>query len=603
MDTWIWNRIPPLLIAGSVLFTLSWAPRGPFQGEFMSRVYDYFEEGKAWTEHTLTTEAGETLRLIFPDILSLPEPGSSIHVWGERKGDVIYVETYTETGGDGGNPTLGEQRFIVALVNFQDDPTQNVSVAQVRSRFFDPNYSADKWWRENSFGKTWATGDVVGWITLPMNRECNPDLIRQHTIAALDPLFYLPQYNRLVILIPGGAGCSWGGLGTLGMQTLQTQDGPWRVSTAWIRSEYYNETRYAPRYAVFVTAHEVGHNFGRHHARSVTWSSGESLGPFDCGACGGTVSEYGDAFCSLGGSWRPGHHNAEHKEKLNWFEPGNLVTVTRTGIYEIDAYSRASQEPKVLKIHRGFGPSTQRNEWLYVEWRQPIGFDTEINYFNGLTYNGVLIHYNYGQTNTATYILDMTPGDNELTNAVLPIGTLWSDAYTFTSIRPLGIIGDKMRVEVQIGIPLLPTSYSLIRGNVEAGTFEDIFQSDDRRWTLRGGILTSSGSPFVQLTLRTQHTGTAPNAFRFELECSASASFLQRIEFFNYSTNQWDIVNERRSTLEDSFIEANIWQNTSRYRRASDGEMLVRLSWIQDRPVLSYPHFVHIDQAIWKILR
>jgi M6 family metalloprotease-like protein len=598
-----WSKTLRILPAMILLFTVSWVPGGPYRGEYMARVYDYFTEGKAWTEHTLTTEGGETLRLIFPESLSLPEPGTYLSVWGERRGDVLYVETYTQEGPEGGNPTLGEQRFIVVLVNFQDDPTQNVTVAQVRSRFFDPNYSADKWWRENSFGKTWATGDVVGWITLPMNRQCDPDLIRQHTIAAIDPLFYLPYYNRLVILIPGGAGCSWGGLGTLGMQTFQTQDGPWRVSTAWIRSEYYNETLHHPRRAVFVTAHEVGHNFGRHHARSVVWSGGVALGPFDCNACGGTVSEYGDAYCSLGGSWRPGHHNAEHKEKLNWFEPGNLVTVTRTGIYEIDAYSRASQNPKVLKIHRGFGPSTQRDEWLYVEWRQPIGFDTEIDYFNGLTYNGVILHYNYGQTNTATYILDMTPGDNELTNAVLPIGTLWSDAYTYTSIRPLGVVGDRMRVEVQIGVPLLPTSYTLIRGSVHSGTFENVFSSDDQRWTLRSGIIPSTGSPFVQVVLRTQHTGTAPNAFRFELECATSASFLQRVEFFNYSANRWDVVDERRSTLGDSFVEANIWQNPTRYLRSSDGEMQVRLSWIQDRPALAFPHFVHIDQAVWKILR
>ncbi len=610
MKTRMFNWLPVVFVA--MLLALAAATGGQVQtpggdsrlsGEFQATVYCYIDQNLSRTEYTLTTAAGKEYTLVFHSEAEVPTPGSWLNVSGKVIGDTVHVDYFTEFMPDGGNPTTGEQRFIVALVNFQDAPTQNVTVEQVETRLFDPDYSADAFWREGSFGKMWATGDVVGWITLPINRQCNPSRVRQYTIAALDEMVYLPQYNRLLILIPQAGGCGWGGLGTLGMQTFQTRNGPWRTTTSWIRSEYYNEDLHNPSRAVFVTVHEVGHNLGEHHSRSVVWTQSRALGPFDCEACGGSFAEYGDPYSSLGGSWRTGHFNTEHKERLAWFEPENLVIVTRTGVYPIDAYEVGSNVPKALKIHRGYGPATGIDEYVYVEWRQPIGFDTDINYFNGATYDGVVMHYEFGHPQTAAYMLDMTPGDSELRNATLRTGVSWTDVYTNLTITPRQIAGGRMFVEVTIGEPLLPLSYTITRGFHISGGLPDVFSSDDGYLTVRDGPGLTSADAVIQIEFETQYTGAAPGAFRFELEARTGSPVLQRLELYNYSTGLWETVDERDSTMGDSFVEANVWQNTWRYIGAAGGPMKARVSWFYDRPVRVYPITASIDQAVWKILR
>lgn len=573
-------------------------------GQFNALVACYFEEGYSRTTYVLTTDEGKEYKAIFRPHQQVPTPGSRVTLSGRLDEDAIFVDYVMRVLGPDGNdnPTTGEQKCIIALINFQNDTTENVTVQQVEQRMFNPNYSADRWWRENSYGKTWATGDVVGWITLPMNRECDPSRWRTLTIEALDQMVYLPQYNRLIILVPGGGGCSWGGLGTLGPSTYQTRNGPWRTTTAWCRSEYYNENLYHPRAAVFVTAHEVGHNFGRHHSRSIVWNQNRALGPFDCGGCEGSVSEYGNAFCALGGSWRPGHHNAMHKRSLGWFEPGNVVDVTRSGIYSIDPYAISSNDPKVLRIHRGFAPTQNLDEYLYVEWRQPIGFDDEINYFGGSNYDGVLMHYEF-LNNTGTYILDMTPGDNELQNAALRTGRTWTDQYTHLSVRPLGVQNGRMQVQVQIGQPVLPNSYTIVTGFEGSGGLQDLFSSDNNYLTVASAPNFSDTTPAVVIDFSTTHNGPNPGAFRFEFEAKTSSVVRQRVRLWNFSTNSWNTVSNRDSTRNDSFVEANIWSNTSRYIHSTTREMRARVEWFINRPIYSWPLRAHVDQAIWQILR
>ena len=606
------------VIGLAALIAATFAPAGQslgsrnFSGQFNATVADFFDEGVSITTYTLTTDKGRQYTVVFSSDDLVPVPGTWVTLSGRAKQGTIYAEAVLQgpPAPDLAHRTLGEQRFVIALVNFQDATTENVTVAQVEARMFDPLYSADQWWQENSYGKTWATGDVFGWITLPMDRACDYHQVQHLTIDALDALTDLTQYNRLYILIPQAGGCTWGGLGTLGTETFPTNDGPWTTTTSWTRSEYFNETLNNPRRAVFLTTHEVGHNFGRHHSSSITWSGGRSLGPFDCRGCESTLTEYGDRFCALGGSGRPAHFSAMHKLALNWFEPENVVEVTRSGTYEIDPYAIASADPKVLRIHRGFGPGWVRDEYIIAEWRQQIGFDNEINYSNGNAYDGVILRYDYTDAYPArihSFGPDMTPGDSDMRNAALETGQTWDDLYTNVSISPLGEVGGMMQVQVTIGTPVLPTSYTIVRGVHMSGGLADLTIDDSQRLAVKAGLTLFAGEPPVWLefetTIANYAAGPPLGAVRFEMEARCGSVMRQRVQMFNYTTGAWDTISDGVSAYADTFVEANVWSGATDYIDAPTGEMRARVQLFVDRLILSWPFASEFDQAVWKVLR
>ena len=566
-------------------------------GDFQATVFCYFEEGTSRTEYSLTTDAGKRYILHFYDDSEAPEPGSRATVIGMLSGGHLFVDAVLYSMNmDGGNPTTGEQRAVVLLINFQNDRTENTTTGQVAEMFFGSEYSTDQYWQEGSYEKTWLTGDVFGWYTLPIDRQCNPGLWRTLAIEAADPDVYFPQYNRLYILVPRGGGCGWGGLGTLGMSTFNTQDGPFRASTSWIRSEYYN----TPRLAVAVTAHEGGHNFGQHHASSLRFT-GQALGGFDCNACGGAAGEYGDRFDALG-LWDTGHYNAKHKMNLNWFDDEQVLNVTESGIYTLSPMSVVSNETKAIKILRGHGQNTGNDEWLYFEWRQPIGYDTDLDYFNGFNYMGLLSHFHWNDRTSKTYLLDMTPGDDEFENAALRVGETWTDNYTDLSVRPFLIDGGTIYVEVLIGLPVSPNAFDIIYGSLESGGLSDLFESDDSHLVIVERPAVSVLSPNISVEVRGTYTGGSASQLTFKLETSSTAAppiVEQRLELFNYSASRWDIVFTGTATPEDNVITYTTYAPDG-YIQAGTGEIKARIS-LHDPGLPGGGWKLKIDQALWTI--
>jgi M6 family metalloprotease-like protein len=578
-----------------------------YTGQFNSMVLDFFDEGYAETVHILTLDDGRDLEAVFQPGIEPPQPGSRATLAGRVVDGRLLVDRVlgsTMTVGGLPNSPVGEQRFVIALIRFQNDPpgNENVTIPQVQDKMFNPAYSVTDWFDEASYGKTFATGDVFGWFTLPMDRACNASQWRSLVIPMLDPLTDLTQYNRLYIMVPQAGGCTWGGLGTLGTNTFSTQDGQWTTTTSWTRSEYFNESLSNPRGAVFVTAHEVGHNFGQNHGEGMTFNNNRAMGPFNCDGCESTVTAYADAHSAMGGNWRPGHHNAEHKRNLNWFNPGNVLEVTHTGTYDIAPFENDTSDPIVLRILRGFAALGNRNEWLFGEWRQPIGYDSELNHMSNAAYNGLFMHWDY-RTNTYGYNLDMTPGDNEMRNAPIPNGQNWSDLYTKLQINPVGVFGGKLRVNVTIGEPVPATALNVLRGDITGGGQAQINSSDNQFLTVRASATGSRQDPPVWVEYEAVHTGPTIGALRFELEARSNVVIRQRVQLFNWLTGVWDTVSDRDATLTDSFVEADINSNVARYVQAGTGRMRARTEWFLDRPVILFPFTINIDQARWKILR
>lgn len=439
------------VLAILLLSLASWAqnaPSKPMQGHFQSVVFDYFEQGKCIVEHWFTTDEGERFVLHFKDGVEPPEAGSRIEIRGQITGDQIVVENFYVLASPRAIPTTGEQRICIILFNWQDYPVQNVTPQKVYEMFFNPTNSIDHYWREASFGKAWATGNVYGWYTLPINMSCSPSQWRAEAIKMADPDVNFLEYNRLFLLMPEAGGCGWGGLGTLGSEVFQTADGPWETTTSWCRSEYYDWGNW---YAIAVSVHEGGHNFGLLHANAANYGN-DILGAYDCNACGADLIEYADRFNSMGG-WSNGHYNAHHKQRIGWLEPGNVVNVNAPGLYALDPWAAFSTGTKSLRILRKTANSNKQ-EHLWLEWRQPIGFDSTIDYFNGYNYNGLLMHFNWTGNTAPSYLLDHSPADNDFHNAAFLAGQTWTDYYTGLVIRAIGEQNGQFFVQVG-DIPLV----------------------------------------------------------------------------------------------------------------------------------------------------
>ena len=330
--------------------------------------------------------AGERLLLHFAD--HRPEhllTGARIRVKGIQVNNTLAL-----AGGGNVKPvvpapvpsTLGEQRTLVILVNFQDNPIEPYTPEDAERMVFG---ETSDFFLENSFGQTWLSGDVVGWFTIPLDSTvCDTSGIAAEAKSAASAAgVNLAAYTHYVYAFPQNYACHFWGLSTVGGSPSQ----------CWITGDF----------ELGVTAHELGHGLGLFHSHSMDCGT-TTLGP----SC--TAYEYGDTLDMMGAS-SSAHYNAFQKERLGWLNSGAsppITTVNTAGTYFLHTYEVAGSEPKALKIQKSTDPSTGRRTWYYVESRQTVGFD---GYLAGNTNvpNGVLIHYGTESNGNSSYLLDMTP--------------------------------------------------------------------------------------------------------------------------------------------------------------------------------------------------
>jgi len=299
--------------------------------------------------------------------------------------------------------TLGAQRTVVILVNFQDNPIQPYTLADARSVIFG---TTSNFFLENSYQQTWLSGDVVGWYTIPMaSTVCDiPSLDSYAESAATAAGINLSAYTHRVYVFPPNA-CGWTGSATVGGNP----------SRAWINGSL----------ELAVAGHELGHNLGLLHSHSLVCD-----GTTMVGTC--TTLEYGDGLDIMGWSVS-GHFSAFQKERLGWLNGGvspPITTVTASGTYHLDPYEPTGTNPKALKLLKRTDPTTGAREWYYVEFRQPVGFDsylaTVIGPYQLLSsniLNGVQIRWGSESSSDSSRLLDMTPGSVDPYSGIVDLYT------------------------------------------------------------------------------------------------------------------------------------------------------------------------------------
>lgn len=347
--------------------------------------------------------------------------GSRVSVRGVRSGNRITVEDLVDQKLDNAAAaagdqllstvpnTTGEHKVLVILVNFQDLQTQPYTAADARDVTFN---TTSNFYRENSYGQTWLTGDVYGWYTIPVSStNCDTTAIANYAQqAAANAGANLSAYSHYVYAFPANS-CTFTGRGSIGGSPSQ----------AWINGWYELGT----------VGHELGHNFGLNHSRAM-----------DCGSVviGGTctINEYGDSFDLMGAS-STGHFNSYQKERLGWLNSVGsppIQTVTTSGTYFVDAYEPGGTNYKALKVLKSYDPATGTRTWYYIELRTTTGFDATVSP-NPAWLNGMVVHTGSDTNPQDIYLLDMTPATASWDDATLMTGQSFTDSaagVTFTTV-------------------------------------------------------------------------------------------------------------------------------------------------------------------------
>jgi hypothetical protein len=363
--------------------------------------FDYFLElaDSSWITLQLAAE---------PDF----EPNVPVVVRGERTGNVFRVASMSRITA----PTSEElgvvqekliqaspKRVAVVLFNFSNDTSQPITQAQAKDLIFAGAASTNAYYKEVSYGVRSligaldVTGDVFGWYTIDQTNAGCPyqDWGTAARAKAQAAGVDLTPYDHVVHYFPRTTNCQFSGVGQL----------PGKYN--WINASGSQ-----------TVAHELGHNFGVHHASSYRCVDGTVPVPIG-GTC--TASEYGDPFDVMGSGYR--HLNGYQKEKLGFLESANIQTVTAAGSFDLAPLEQKAPGLQLLRF-----PIPGTSDVYYVEYRQPFGFDSFRT--TDPVSNGVLIHRITIPTRGVlqTKLIDNAPATTSFTDAALLVGKSFTDA-------------------------------------------------------------------------------------------------------------------------------------------------------------------------------
>jgi|GEM_PF-3682677 len=357
-------------------------------------------------------------------------------------------ETTAAAGGSGGGAevlaasshTEGAKTILFIRIDFSDHTGAPVDGAVILP------YIANDWaaW---SYGR--CTVNTAGCATTPILRMPKPagtsgyngnsGTLYTDALAAATTAGYTPgNYSFVTVLMDDSTpGFDWAGLGTVG------------GNKAWIRAE-------GSTYAAQVATHELGHNLGLNHAQSYTVSGTNPI------ASGGTTSEYGDPYNTMGDGDVNSPYNARYKLYLNWLHSDEYTTVTTSGVYRIAAHDKSTATGV-----RGFKVARTSSQDYCVEYMSERSGSQA-------TYNDNGVQIRWGPTGTGngkTQILDMTSGSGSgLTDAPLAVGRTFADAASGVRITTLakvtGANFDSMDVFVNTNTDLPPSPW--VSGDVGA---------------------------------------------------------------------------------------------------------------------------------------
>lgn len=338
--------------------------------------------------------------------------------------------------------TTGKQLVAGILFNFQNDTSQPVAKDDFYKALFTNANASHFFYRENSHDQLILTGDVFGYVTIPMDKgECRHNEWADAADATVSASgVNLDLYHRRVYVFPYDASCPYGAWGSLGGDP----------SRAWIQGSG------SPSY---LFTHELGHNLGLSHASAYECGDkqiGDSSKFFsEC-----THLEYGDAYDIMGGASFHNYFNGPHRYQLGWLKPAEITTVYETGLYTLSHLQSTDSNLKLLRI-----PIANTQKYYYVGYKRPWNFDSGLP--NNIT-RGATIHLwdeTYKNSWAPTWLLDTTPqsqvGDygyysGDFSDSALANNASFIDPYNKISITQIFADENKASVAVNLNSTIIP---------------------------------------------------------------------------------------------------------------------------------------------------
>ncbi|TML65463.1 MAG: hypothetical protein E6G14_16340 [Actinobacteria bacterium] len=360
---------------------------------------DDFSHGHEVDEHYALETAGGVVKLDVPEGIMLT-PGQQARLRGHYDhGKFVVADAGSRPGGGdvAAAAVSGNKNVAVLLFNFTNDTSQPWTTSTVRNVVFDSTTSVNAYYQDASNGSLTLSGNVFGWYTIGMdNSGCQYDnwgtAARNAATAAGVPL---SSYQYIVYAFPSTASCGWAGLAYL------------PGTGAWINGSM----------TLRVVAHELGHNFGVHHASTLDCTNGSTRVTLS-GNC--TMNEYGDPF-SVMGSAATRLHNNWHRTQLGFNPAGQVVSTS--GDYLL-APADGSGSPRMLSIARPDGT------YFQLEFRQPTGLFDNFSPSDPVV-NGVSIRIAPApNVIIQSKLLDATPETATFADAALPVGRSFVDPGT-----------------------------------------------------------------------------------------------------------------------------------------------------------------------------
>jgi len=293
----------------------------------------------------------------------------------------------------------GTQKTLVLLAYYQNTPLPIQTWNDVYNKYFNPETNCvQSYFAEVSYGRVSFSGilnshaaegkmgDIYGWYLIERDAFCGcgastvQEVMQKANEVEGQGVIPFNQYDRVVVISPWTC-ASYGiaGMGTMGKLHVQTPSGPGFFSLACMSpGSGIDPPSNTPE-------HEVGHNVGADHARFLQCEQGS----FDGNNC--QALTYGDAYDVMGRSMYRGQFNAIHMEIAGWLgdeaNPSSLQTISTSQSVELAPIEVHGEGIKALKIVR------TPDDFLYVEYRQPLGVDTGLSAIPGTdVFDGVLIH-------------------------------------------------------------------------------------------------------------------------------------------------------------------------------------------------------------------
>ena len=336
--------------------------------------------------------------------------------------------------------STGPRKLAVLLLKFADTDPEPYTVSLAQQVIFGNANSVANYFADESYGLMTVSGDVFGYFTISINTStCDyTDIGNKARAAATAAGVNLGNYTQIQYVHNYLSACGWSGLAY-----VPGQD-------SWLNQAL----------GLRVSAHELSHNFGVHHASTMSCTVGGVRVTLSASAADCSSSEYGDPF-SVMGSAQTYHTHNQQLASMGWITGGNLQTITTGGNYTVGAAEDVNATaPRGVRIARGNGT------WFYLELRQPLG--TQFDNFGASdpAVTGVSIRLSYDWTTIIqSQLLDTTPATGGFYDAPLQPGSSFFDPLSGVTVTTLTVTNGVATVNVSWGpdsiAPSVPGSFQV----------------------------------------------------------------------------------------------------------------------------------------------